>query len=198
MLKLLLTVLVLANYSSSILDTSALLSRQRRTLIYQPGLNWAELVVGLGLPVDVKDHSITWGAAVKSYYELPNNSTIITRPSIDVARKRREAATATTRWKLYAAVQMFAETFGYQDAKSCILKTICQAASAPFDGRTGLLSEVLHLFFTPSSTNEAVEDQYDYEYHAAERLGKEYAQCEVLFPECESDFMEQFTKTLSP
>lgn len=56
------------------------------------------MIAGIGLPVELKDQSITIGAAVKSYYRVPNNSSDFTRPTITVARKERNVI---TRWQIY-------------------------------------------------------------------------------------------------
>lgn len=65
------------------------------------------MIAGIGLPIELKDQSITMGAVVKSYYLLPNNSTYYTHPTIELARKKR--TTATSRWQLYQTLRYFIE-----------------------------------------------------------------------------------------
>lgn len=43
---------------------------------------------------------------------------------------------------------LFDFSFGYGDGKECMMKTICEAASKPFDKRSGLLAEIAHAFLT--------------------------------------------------
>lgn len=49
----------------------------------------------------------------------------------------------------------------------------------------------------PSSTSDAVDKHTDFEYHSAEKLGKEVNRCEILYPECNFNFMQQFSRLLS-
>lgn len=65
------------------------------------------MIAGIGLPVELKDQSITLGAVVKSYYRVPNNSSDFTRPTITVARKRRNI----TRWHIYEMLIELLERF---------------------------------------------------------------------------------------
>lgn len=70
------------------------------------------MIAGIGLPVELKDQSITMGAVVKSYYLLPNNSTYYTHPTITLARKKRENKNEIyTRWKIYDVIVKFLERF---------------------------------------------------------------------------------------
>lgn len=66
------------------------------------------MIAGIGLPIELKDQSITMGAVVKSYYLLPNNSTYYTHPTIELARKKRDV---TTRWQLYQTLKYFIERY---------------------------------------------------------------------------------------
>lgn len=68
------------------------------------------MIAGIGLPVELKDQSLTLGAVVKSYYLLPNNSTYYTHPTIVLARKNRNAP---TRWKIYDTLIRFIERLGF-------------------------------------------------------------------------------------
>ncbi|KAL3278732.1 hypothetical protein HHI36_016262 [Cryptolaemus montrouzieri] len=47
---------------------------QKRTLLWREGINWVQAVVGIGVPVDLKDETITIGTAFKAYYLLPTNT----------------------------------------------------------------------------------------------------------------------------
>lgn len=81
-----------------------------RYLLFKFPLIWFlpyQMVAGIGLPVELKDQSITLGAVVKSYYELPNNSTAYTRPTVTLARKKRNP----TRWLLYESIINFLERY---------------------------------------------------------------------------------------
>lgn len=68
------------------------------------------MVVGFGLPIEVRGTSITWGAVLKSYYLLPNNATYYTNPLayIDVS-SRKKTKRSTSRWDLYSVLERFTE-----------------------------------------------------------------------------------------
>lgn len=66
-----------------------------------------KMVMGIGLPIEVQDNSITMGAVVKSYYELPNNVTQYTNPTIDIERKKRRRRATPSRWDIYNTLQDF-------------------------------------------------------------------------------------------
>lgn len=53
-----------------------------------------------------------------------------------------------------------------------------------------------YLFSRPSSTKESVLSNSDLEYFAAEKYGKEQNNCNVLFPGCNVDLIEVFTRIL--
>ncbi|XP_015840908.2 uncharacterized protein LOC107399276 [Tribolium castaneum] len=177
-----------------LLDTSGeILSRQKRYLIWKEGINWVQMIAGIGLPIELRDQSITVGTVVKAYYLLPNNSTYYTHPSIDYARKKR----SSSRWVAYKLIESFFERNGYGDGKACLLRSICEVSAKPFERKTGILAEIIHAILTPSTTRETLDNHLNCEYHAAEKLGKEVDNCEALFPECPLNFIQQFTKMLS-
>lgn len=43
-------------------------------------------------------------------------------------------------------LEKVADLYGF-GGKACLLRAICEAASAPFDGTHGLLGQLLHVFF---------------------------------------------------
>ncbi|XP_075979549.1 uncharacterized protein LOC142978842 [Anticarsia gemmatalis] len=262
--------------------------RQKRYLVYPDGgPARAQFIVGLGVPVDLKEQSVTVGAVIKFQYDLPTNSTeytsriygfanTVSRDMDDNAspqdaneidsnetgelnetedtdndeideregdndtlvdltfnenRRRRALAYAeggvvadvsTTelpldeaikrqeiidknaleeeepqrmnRWDFYKIIERMSERYGYS-GRPCLLRTICEAAEVPFTHENGLLGEIGHILFTPSSTTDELSHHTDNEYHAAERLGREVGiDCEELFPECEGSVLSTFTQ----
>ncbi|XP_022129887.2 uncharacterized protein LOC111003593 [Pieris rapae] len=254
-------------------------SRQRRYLVYPDGgPARAQLIIGLGVPVDLKDASVTVGSVIKFQYDLPTNSSeytsriygfadtvsrdmdgdekeetkqeendgreisennlnddndtlvditfndrrrrallysegnvindndIKTELPLDEAIRRQELIDQHTlqdeepqrmnRWDLYKIIEHMISRYGYS-GRPCLLRTICEAAEVPFTYENGLLGEIGHILFTPSSTKDTLSHHTDNEYHAAERLGRsirEEGNCESLFPECESSILDTFTE----
>ncbi|XP_063830277.1 uncharacterized protein LOC135079555 [Ostrinia nubilalis] len=259
--------------------------RQKRYLVYPDGgPARTQFIIGLGIPVDLKEASVTVGTVIKFQYDLPTNSTEYTSRiygfantissrdmvsgnenpeheneiNVDDSRKlsetedididndnendtlvditfdRKRRATlysevgvlnsvdeANTelpleeairrqekidreytekepqrmnRWDFYKIIEHMVERYGYS-GRPCLLRTICEAAEVPFNHENGLLAEIGHILFTPSTTKDELSHHTDVEYHAAERLGRSAgAGCEALFPECESSILDTFTE----
>ncbi|XP_069360478.1 uncharacterized protein [Maniola hyperantus] len=97
------------------------------------------------------------------------------------------------RWDFYKIIEHMIQRYGYS-GRPCLLRTICEAAEVPFTYENGLLGEIGHILFTPSTTKDVLSHHTDNEYHAAERLGRDIGMdCETLFPECESSILDTFT-----
>ncbi|CAG4940034.1 unnamed protein product [Parnassius apollo] len=259
--------------------------RQRRYLVYPDGgPARAQFIIGLGVPVDLKDASVTVGTVIKFQYDLPTNSTEYTsriygfantvsrdmdgetkdeanevdaknldakddllnnlsdndnntlvditfedrrkrsvmysegglinningpiensKLSLEEAIKRQEMIDQIhqeeeqepqrmNRWDFYKIIEHMVERYGFS-GRPCLLRTICEAAEVPFTHENGLLGEIGHILFTPSTTKDPLSHHTDNEYHAAERLGREAeGDCEALFPECESSILSTFTE----
>ncbi|CAH0718164.1 unnamed protein product, partial [Brenthis ino] len=274
----------------SLLIVSSKGERYKRYLVYPDGgPARAQFIIGLGVPVDLKEASVTVGTVIKFQYDLPTNSTEYTsriygfantvsrdmhndieendvqenENEIDTSRdisevddmtvnnndtlvditfddKRRkrslyyaegEVVNAVemssnsdlpleeairrqelidekilrekeveerdpqrmNRWDFYKIMEHMMERYGYS-GRPCLLRTICEAAEVPFTYESGLLGEIGHILFTPSTTKDELSHHSDNEYHAAERLGRSAdTSCESLFPECESSVLETFT-----
>ncbi|XP_038222138.1 uncharacterized protein LOC119839770 [Zerene cesonia] len=272
--------LLLINLLGALCDAG----RQRRYLIYPDGgPARAQFIIGLGVPVDLKEASVTVGTVIKFQYDLPTNSTeytsriygfadtisrdmdgeakdgeqeasnefndarvigvddngldddsenetlvditfndrrrrallytegniindnqINTELPLDEAIRRQELIDQKNleeqepqrmnRWDFYKVLEHMIERYGYS-GRPCLLRTICEAAEVPFTYENGLLGEIGHILFTPSTTKDVLSHHTDNEYHAAERLGRSTnGGCEVLFPECESSVLDTFTE----
>ncbi|KAJ0175006.1 hypothetical protein K1T71_009147 [Dendrolimus kikuchii] len=260
--------------------------RERRYLVYPDGgPARAQFIIGLGVPVDLKEASVTVGTVIKFQYDLPSNSSeytsriygfvntvsrdmngeepddeankidvddngdsrkidevdnlnststdndtlvditfenrkkrsliyseggvlntdlqINTELPLDEAIRRQEMIDANNldeepqrmnRWDFYKIIEHMAERYGYS-GRPCLLRTICEAAEVPFTHENGLLGEIGHILFTPSTTKDTLSHHTDNEYHAAERMGREVGvDCESLFPECEGSVLDTFTQ----
>ncbi|KAI5643902.1 DM4/DM12 family domain-containing protein [Phthorimaea operculella] len=262
--------------------------RHKRYLVYpNGGPARTQFIIGLGIPVDLKEASVTVGTVIKFQYDLPVNSSeytsriygfvntvsrdmdtgtndievktpdeegsrtigvleneeedvnntlvditfderkkralqfaeggtfnaidlteVNTEVPLEEAIRRQEQIDAEklnglddddgpprmNRWDYYKILEKMVERYGYT-GRPCLLRTICEAAEVPFTHENGLLAEIAHILFTPSTTKDALSHHTDNEYHAAERLGREAGiDCETLFPECEGSVLETFTQ----
>ncbi|XP_076682217.1 uncharacterized protein LOC143376165 [Andrena cerasifolii] len=166
-------------------------SRRARALVF-PKPGELLLIFGLGTPLQLDRESIIIGFFSKIVYEMPSNATDYTAPGVYYARKKK------SRWDVYKTLEKVAEIYGL-GGKACLLKAICEAASAPFDGRHGLLGQLLQVFFKPSSTEEEYDEYRDREYRAAESLGGQVSgeNCHALYPECRRSVLEVFSTVIT-
>ncbi|KAK9306593.1 hypothetical protein QLX08_002783 [Tetragonisca angustula] len=166
-------------------------SRRPRALVF-PYPSQLLLIFGLGTPLQLERESVIVGMFTKIIYAMPSNATDYTIPGVYYSRTQK------SRWSIYKTVEKVAGIYGF-GGKACLLKAICEAASAPFDGRYGLLGQLLHVFFKPSSTEERYDEYGDREYRAAERLGEQMSteNCHALYPECRRSVLDVFSTVIT-
>ncbi|XP_017770662.1 PREDICTED: uncharacterized protein LOC108558300 [Nicrophorus vespilloides] len=173
-----------------------IISGSEATLLYPTPVRKVQAIMGAGFPVDLHDESVVVGIVLKANYKLPINTTDYTNPSTVFARKKRSLDVLTpTRWDIYKMLEGYAEMYGF-GSKGCILRTICELSETPIDKSTGIIEEILHAIFTPSSTKEALNTHSDNEYHAAQQIGgrrKFKGNCDRFFPDCGASFADMFT-----
>ncbi|XP_043462697.1 uncharacterized protein LOC122498821 [Leptopilina heterotoma] len=175
-------------------DIGHLLRNKRHLLFPNPqgSETKVQVLFGLGLPME-GEVSMTLGYVLKCNYNLPYNSSIYEKEefryekSADVVFSEPRNVKATqgklSRWNFYRILERAFQTFG--SGKACLLRMVCEAAETPFKEGHGLLGELVHVLFTPSTTFEEYEVYSDREYHAAELIG--YAtngMCKSLYSEC--------------
>ncbi|XP_044258932.1 uncharacterized protein LOC123007612 [Tribolium madens] len=164
------------------------LSREKRTLIWPQGGSKLLAIFGVGIPVDLKPETVIVGMVIKANYRYPTNVTELRQPFVTFQRKKRGAS----RWDLYALLTQALEMRGF-GGKSCLLRTICEVARTPLEKNFGLFAELIHTFFTPTTTNEGVTHHRDNEYYAAQVLGQKGHNCEQIFKECNMNLIDLFT-----
>lgn len=103
-----------------------------------------QLIFGLGTPLQLDRESVIVGAFAKCIYNLPTNSSAYKPPGPGNATLQ-----SRSRWSLYRSLGRFLERLDFGSGRSCVLRAVCEAASAPFDTRTGgLLHQLLQSFLT--------------------------------------------------
>ncbi|KAJ3666044.1 hypothetical protein Zmor_001500 [Zophobas morio] len=189
--KLLVSLFVLLLYSSSIICSQYVknvVSREKRTLIWQEGASRLQVITGFGIPLDLKRETVIVGTVFKANYVVPMNISQLVNPYVFYQRKKR----ASSRWDIYKLLSRAIEMRGFE-GKPCILRAICEVAGAPLEKNYGLFNELIHVLFTPSSTNEKVEHHSDNEYYAAQNIGEKDGKCDRIFHDCSSSLMDMFT-----
>ncbi|GAB0088586.1 uncharacterized protein DMENIID0001_030430 [Sergentomyia squamirostris] len=97
-----------------------------------------------------------------------------------------------SRWNAYKGLEAIASKSGF-DGRSCVLRSICEAALRPFSGKSGLMAELLNIVFSPSSSNDKISQHTDNEYLHAENQGKVGAPCAEIFKNCPVSILDIFT-----
>ncbi|KZC06087.1 hypothetical protein WN55_07173, partial [Dufourea novaeangliae] len=151
------------------------------------------LIFGLGTPLQLDRESVIVGYFAKITYTMPSNASDFTEPGVFYSR------TENSRWSIYRILEKAVGLYGFE-GKACLMKSICEAASAPFDDKLGLLGQLLQVLFKPSSTVEEYEEYGDREYRAAEHLGEQVSSgesCHALYPECPRSLLDVFSTVIS-
>ncbi|KAL0821265.1 hypothetical protein ABMA28_005865 [Loxostege sticticalis] len=164
--------------NNTLVDITFNEERRRRSLLYSEG--------GVLNSIDTSEINT----------ELPLDEAIRRQEKIDMKYLEEPEAEPQrmNRWDFYKIIEHMVERYGYS-GRPCLLRTICEAAEVPFNHENGLLAEIGHILFTPSTTKDELSHHTDNEYHAAERLGRSQGlDCESLFPECESSILDTFTE----
>ncbi|XP_045461380.1 uncharacterized protein LOC123671529 [Harmonia axyridis] len=154
-------------------------------IIWEEGINWVQMVVGIGIPVDLKDATITIGSAAKAYYLLPTNTS-----NTDYTTYERTQGRSLLRQRIYSTVEDILQRYGFGDGKSCLLKLICDYSKKE-TGKNTLISKVVDIILRPSSTTDETKENI---YFSAENMGAANMDCSYLFPECEHDIINTFLK----
>ncbi|XP_037943676.1 uncharacterized protein LOC119676508 [Teleopsis dalmanni] len=179
-----------------------------------------QFVCGFGVPVEeLQFETVLTGIVFKSTHILPstvfalrNHTTHpITEPykirtnvskNFDFFDMKREyknsnlnyiSKYAKYRWLIYKVLEKFSENYGYA-GRTCVLRTICEAADAPFHYGSGLLSEILHIILTPSTSADELTTHADNEYYHAEQIGRLGGPCNEIFKECTKSILTQFSQ----
>ncbi|XP_055678114.1 uncharacterized protein LOC129786887 [Lutzomyia longipalpis] len=97
-----------------------------------------------------------------------------------------------SRWNTYKGLEAIVAKSGF-DGRSCILRSICEAALRPFSGKSGILAELLNIVLSPSTTNDKISEHSDNEYFHAEKQGKLGAPCGEIFKNCPVSILDIFT-----
>ncbi|PNF33888.1 hypothetical protein B7P43_G06739 [Cryptotermes secundus] len=110
---------------------------------------------------------------------------------------------------MYLPLEEFLEEYGF-DGRACLLRSICEAAHAPFQHENmDLLEEMAHAVLTPSEGVQLGEahcsdSSYGLEYLplerqyvAAECLGKSDGNCGTAYSNCPKSPLDMISQTLN-
>ncbi|GAB0090641.1 uncharacterized protein DMENIID0001_053840 [Sergentomyia squamirostris] len=102
-----------------------------------------------------------------------------------------------TRWHVYKMLEAVSNERGL-GGRACVLRLICETAEIPFNHKSGILSELIHILLTPSTTNEPISQHSDNEYFRAEQLGRVGVACAREFSECRGSILNIISSVSDP
>ncbi|CAO1410073.1 unnamed protein product [Diamesa serratosioi] len=195
------------------LQSICCLDREKRFLLFpQANPTRHQFVAGIGVPTDLDPESLIIGYVFKAQYFLPYNVSQlrpqrITRDvkyesyNVDAAvvgdvELQVEPTSQTfedeIRWMMYRTLEYILNT-NQLNGKHCVLKAICESAQIPFTHESGLLGELFHILFTPSTSNSYKSLNSKNEYSLAETYGRDDEPCEKIYSLCKQSILDIFS-----
>uniref|UniRef100_A0A182VQN2 Uncharacterized protein n=1 Tax=Anopheles minimus TaxID=112268 RepID=A0A182VQN2_9DIPT len=120
------------------------------------------------------------------------------KPSAEFATSSEQS-----RWRFYRVLEQLFEQKGF-NGRSCVLRAICEASEASFTHTSGLIGELLHIAFTPSSTHDVLTEPHHTLYGQAERISESMSAsrigssiCADMYAECELSLLDSFSSVFN-
>ncbi|XP_044765064.1 uncharacterized protein LOC123321490 [Coccinella septempunctata] len=140
------------------------------------------LFVTLSIPLGLKNEDIFLGYNMEANYVLPENQTFLAYPPI-LGEGR------VMRSSVYQLLSRKLSRFGYPGYE-CLLRLICDIAVHPVHISNGVLGDLIHILFTPSTS---ADEDFLEEYLEAERQGIESGNCSIYYKNCSESLLSLFT-----
>ncbi|GJQ67478.1 hypothetical protein Trydic_g8312 [Trypoxylus dichotomus] len=155
------------------------------------------LFFSFAMPLDIPNKNVFLSYYFEAVYGLPGNLTEETYPPL-VARDgsttyltknvndEYRSLKTINRKLVYNIFEEKLTTHGYP-GHLCLLRAICETALMPIRESNGVLGDIFHVIFTPSSSrNEELDD----DYKKAEGNGKTKRNCEMYYESCNTSFID--------
>ncbi|XP_038116796.1 uncharacterized protein LOC6048011 [Culex quinquefasciatus] len=110
------------------------------------------------------------------------------------AFRRRRSNRHLSAGDIYKAVDETLQMAGYE--QDCLLKSVCELAHSPLHNvQEDLYAEILQFILTPSEHQgfDTGERKMRIRYEMAEKLGREGADCDLLYTKCSKSFLSDIT-----
>ncbi|XP_046432191.1 uncharacterized protein [Neodiprion pinetum] len=129
---------------SKVKDIGATVTRQIRSLGFPEGSGMG-IFFAIGIPLDIPDRSVTFSFYFEANYLLPDPPSVAETESEQTFHRR-----SINRSLAYQLIESKLDGAGYP-GRSCLLRSICEATVNPV-GNNGLLGDIIHILFTPSTS----------------------------------------------
>ncbi|XP_052890294.1 uncharacterized protein LOC128298567 [Anopheles moucheti] len=109
------------------------------------------------------------------------------------------STSSQSRWTFYRMLEQLFDQKGL-NGRSCVLRAICEGSVAGFTHTSGLIGELLHIAFTPSSTDDVQTEPHHTLYGQAERIPDTMSAtksgasvCADMYAECKLSLLDSFS-----
>ncbi|XP_076656811.1 uncharacterized protein LOC143361359 [Halictus rubicundus] len=159
-------------------ELAEVLRRPIRALTF-PEDSQSGLFVALAVPLGDPFKSISLANFFEASYRLPTNATDeLLWTETELARKRRRARSSLDRATVYRVVENKFTSYGYQ-GHECLLRAICETSEHTLR-HNGLIGDILHVIFTPTSSRH---EELPQDILQAEAVGRNGG-CSKYQPQC--------------
>ncbi|EDW47845.1 GM19477 [Drosophila sechellia] len=110
----------------------------------------------------------------------------------DNSSTKKRTLPIMSRTNFYIMLKDKLERSGYP-AESCLLRLICETNSSTLGQVNGLLGSIVHILFTPSSSND---ENLDKDYYQAEWDGLRHGDCSSYASQCEENVLDLISRPL--
>ncbi|KAG7189389.1 hypothetical protein KM043_017036 [Ampulex compressa] len=136
----------------------------------------SQIFVALAVPLEEPYKLISVAYFFEASYGLPSNSTYF-EPFLEPLQRKRERRNIN-RAMVYRVLESKFESSGLS-GRECLLRAICEASEFPLR-HNGLIGDILHVLFTPTSSQQ---EQLPQDILDAELLGRN-GTCTKYHPRC--------------
>ncbi|KAJ3640055.1 hypothetical protein Zmor_003375 [Zophobas morio] len=136
------------------------------------------LFLAVAVPLDLPNKNAYLAYNFEANYPLPGNETYFEYPPLIQRRIDRKL--------VYTALETKMESNGYP-GRPCLLRTICEAARHTTQYANGVLGDLIHILFTPSSSNNT---DLPSDYEEAEKHGSKKSDCSRYNKNCTVSFLD--------
>ncbi|XP_034935147.1 uncharacterized protein [Chelonus insularis] len=140
-------------------NVTSTIERHIRSITFPNGSGMG-IFFAVGIPLDLPGKSVSMAYYFEANYQLPDKNSTYFNEYNEYFQKKSFSRTVA-----YKIIENKLERAGYSGRK-CLLRTICEAASTPITGN-GLIGDIIHILFTPSSSEnenlskEIIEAEYE-------------------------------------
>ncbi|XP_039285455.1 uncharacterized protein LOC111048303 [Nilaparvata lugens] len=153
-------------------------SRHRRQLTYPYG-SAIGMYLAFVVPVDLQEQDILFSYNFEANYNLPTTLEQYAFQSLKSLR-------SISRQMAFAYLESYLDRQQI-NGKQCILKMICEISQTELR-HNGLLGNLIHVLFTPSSTIQ--EKFLSREFVLAEEHGTKFSNCTDTYSECTHSLLD--------